>query len=93
MGGQALQQVAFFALLLFGLYFLAIRPQRARARAMAQVQSAVRLGSHVVTSAGIEAVVTGVEDEVLVLEVAPGVQVRFLRGAVVRVLDEPTPTT
>lgn len=86
-GNGALQQVLFFALLLGGLYVLAIRPQRARSRAMARVQSTVTIGSQVVTSAGIEAVVTGMTDDVLVLEIAEGVRVRFLRGAVVRVLD------
>jgi len=87
MGGRALEQALFFALLLGGLYVLAIRPQRARARAMGQVQATVGIGSSVVTSAGIEGVVTGMTDEVLVLEIAPGVRVRFLRGAVVRVVD------
>jgi len=89
MSGAALQQLLFFALLVFGLYVLAIRPQRARARALAQVRATLAPGSRVVTTAGIHATVRSIEDGVVVLEIAPGVLVRFADAAVVRVLDDP----
>ena len=88
-GGQALQQVLFFALLVFGLYVLAIRPQRARARALAEVRASLSPGSRVVTTAGIHATVRSIEEGEVVLEISPGVLVRFADGAVVRVLDTP----
>ena len=84
-----LQQVLFFGLLALGFWLLAIRPQRARARALAQVRASLAPGSRVITTAGIHATVTAVEDDLVVLEVAPGVLVRFVSAAVVRVLDEP----
>ena len=87
--GQALQQVLFFALLVFGLYVLAIRPQRARARAQAEVRASLAPGRRVMTSAGIHATVRSLEDGIAVLEIAPGVHVRFADAAVVRVLDAP----
>lgn len=91
--GQVLQQLLFFGLLIFGLYLLAIRPQRARARALAQVRASVRPGSRVITTAGIHATVVAIEEDedVLVLEIAPGVHVRFVSAAVVRIVDAPTP--
>ena len=89
--GQALQQLLFFALLVFGLYVLAIRPQRARARALAEVRASLAPGSRVITTAGIHAVVRSVEAGEVVLEIAPGVLVRFADGAVVRILDAPGP--
>jgi preprotein translocase subunit YajC len=88
MGGQALQQLLFFALLVFGLYLLVIRPQRVRAKALAEVRAALEPGRRVMTTAGIHATVTAVEDGVVVLEIAPGVLVRFADAAVVRMLDE-----
>lgn len=91
-GGQALQQILFFALLIFGLYLLVIRPQRARARALAQVQNALSVGSQVITTAGIHACVMAIDGEDVVLEVAPGVQVRFARAAVVQVSPTEGPT-
>ena len=89
MDGAVLQQLLFFALLVFGLYVLAIRPQRARARALAQVRASLEPGRRVMTTAGIHATVSAVEEGVVVLEVAPGVRVRFADAAVVRILDEP----
>ncbi len=87
--GAALQQLLFFALLVFGLYVLVIRPQRVRARTLAQVRAALEPGRRVMTTAGIHATVVAVEDGVVVLEVAAGVHVRFADAAVVRLLDEP----
>ncbi len=89
MDGAVAQQLLFFALLVFGLYVLAIRPQRARARALAQVRAALEPGSRVMTTAGIHATVRSVEEGAVVLEIAPGVHVRFADAAVVRILDEP----
>ena len=90
--GQALQQVAFFALLILGLYVLAIRPQRARARVLAEVRAGLSVGSRVITTAGIHATVSAIEGDDVDLEIAPGVVVRFASGAVVRIVEpEPTP--
>ena len=86
-GGQALQQVLFFGLLIFGLYLLAIRPQRARAKALAQVRADLKVGSQVITTAGIYAEVTAIDGDVVTLEIAPGVDVRFATAAVVRLLE------
>jgi preprotein translocase subunit YajC len=92
-GGQVLQQLLFFALLVFGLYLLAIRPQRARAKALAQVRSGLQVGSRVMTTAGIHGTVVdlgagaGAETDTVLLEVAPGVSIRFATAAVVRILD------
>lgn len=87
--GELLQQVAFFALLLFAFYMIAIRPQRVRARHQAEVRSGLAVGSRVMTTAGIHATVleTGGELDTVLLEVAPGVPVRFATGAVVQILD------
>lgn len=89
--GQALQQVAFFALLVLGLYVLAIRPQRARARALAEVRAGIAVGSRVLTTAGIHATVTAVEGDDVLLEIAPGVVVRFVAAAVVRLVPDELP--
>jgi preprotein translocase subunit YajC len=89
MDGAVLQQLLFFALLVFGLYVLVLRPQRVRARALAEVRAGLEPGRRVMTTAGIHATVVALEDGVAVLEVAPGVHVRFADAAVVRLLDEP----
>jgi preprotein translocase subunit YajC len=76
---------------LFGLlYFVTIRPQRNRQRAAAQTQSHIQPGMRVRTTAGMYATVTSIEDQEVVLEVAPGVNVRFLRRAIMDVVPDPT---
>ena len=90
---EAYGPLLYLAVLVFGVYALAIRPQRARARALAEVRSSLDVGRRVLTTAGIHATVLAVEpDDVVILEVAPGVPVRFASAAVVRVLDDATTT-
>jgi preprotein translocase subunit YajC len=76
--------VALFAL----LYFVTIRPQRRRQQAAAQTQSQLQPGMRVRTTAGMYATVAAVEGQEVVLEVAPGVNVRFLRRAIMDVIPD-----
>jgi preprotein translocase subunit YajC len=76
---------------LFGLlYFVTIRPQRNRQRAAAQTQRGVEPGSRVRTTAGMYGTVISVEDQDVILELSPGVQVRFLRRAIMDVVPDPS---
>lgn len=81
------QDLAFFAVLAVGLYLLLIRPQRARARALSEVRAGLTVGSRVMTTAGIHAQIMEVAEDTVVLEVAPGVHVRFATAAVARILE------
>ena len=68
---------------LFGLlYFVMIRPQRNRQRAVQEKQRQVQPGQRVRTTAGMYATVLEADDEDVLLEVAPGVHIRFLRHKV-----------
>jgi preprotein translocase subunit YajC len=74
---------------LFGLlYFVMIRPQRNRQRAVQEKQRQVQPGQRVRTTAGMYATVLEADDEDVLLEVAPGVHIRFLRKAVMEVLPD-----
>jgi preprotein translocase subunit YajC len=74
---------------LFGLlYFVMIRPQRNKQRQVQAMQSQVTPGQRVRTTAGMYATVIEADDTDVVLEVAPGVQLRFLRRAVMDVLPD-----
>jgi preprotein translocase subunit YajC len=74
---------------LFGLlYFVMIRPQRNKQRQAQAMQSQVRPGQRVRTTAGMYATVVDADDTDVVLEVAPGVHLRFLRRAIMDVLPD-----
>lgn len=79
--------VVLFAL----MYFVMIRPQRNRQRQMMQMQRGVTPGARVRTTAGMYATVTSVEGDEVILEVAPGVHVRYLRRAIMDVISEGGP--
>jgi preprotein translocase subunit YajC len=79
---------------LFGvLYFVMIRPQRNRQRKAQEQQNAVTPGTRVRTTAGMYATVVGVDGDDVILEVAPGVEVRYVKRSIMQVLpdEEPEP--
>jgi preprotein translocase subunit YajC len=76
---------------LFGiLYFVMIRPQRNRQRQAMATQRDISPGARVRTTAGMYATVVSVEDQDVVLEVAPGVHVRYMRRAIMDVVPDDT---
>ncbi len=85
-GGSAL--VSLLPILLIGVvfYFLLIRPQQRRTRAQRELIQSIDEGDEVVTIGGLFGVVREVDDESVLLEVAPGTELRFLRSAVARKL-------
>src|SRR5580692_170066 len=76
-------------------YFLMIRPQQRRKQQAAQKQNTVQPGARVRTTAGMYATVVAVDGDDVVLEVAPGVEVRYMKRAIMDVVspgDEPEET-
>ncbi len=73
-------------LVFVGFYFLMIRPQRRRQQQAAQQQNTVNPGARVRTTAGMYATVVAVDGDDVVLEVAPNVEVRYLRRAIMEVI-------
>lgn len=76
-------------LLIAVFYFLLIRPQQKQRRHMAELQRTVAPGSRVMTGAGLLATVVSLSDDEVELEVAPGVTNRYVRRAIVSVIDNP----
>ncbi|WP_435825660.1 preprotein translocase subunit YajC [Micromonospora zamorensis] len=73
--------------LLFGvMYFMMIRPQQKRRKEAEAMQSNLGPGDEVVTIGGLYGTVTGIEDDTVLIEVAPGVQERYARPAIARVV-------
>ena len=73
-------------LVFVGFYFLMIRPQRRRQQQAAQKQSTVTPGARVRTTAGMYATVVAVDGDDVVLEVAPNIEVRYLKRAIMEVI-------
>ena len=73
-------------LVFVGFYFLMIRPQRRRQQQAAQKQNTVTPGAQVRTTAGMYGTVVEVDGDDVVLEIAPGVDVRLLKRAIMEVI-------
>jgi preprotein translocase subunit YajC len=75
-----------FILIIAVFYFLLMRPQRNRQRRIQETQSSIGPGQRIRTTAGMYGTVVAVEDDDLILEIAPDVEIRVLRRAVMDVL-------
>ena len=80
-------------LLLLGMpvmLFLMMRSQRKKAAQQQDLQRSAGIGSEIMTTAGIfGTIVDEDEDEgTIVLEIAPGTQIKLIRGAIARVVSE-----
>lgn len=80
-------------LLLFVLvYVVVILPQGRRRKQAAALQRAVEPGSKVILTSGLYATVVEIDDDAIVVEAAPGVQLRYAKAAVLRVVPDPSDT-
>lgn len=84
--GSSLTFPVLIVLVFVGFYFLMIRPQRRRQQQVQQQQRTVAPGAQVRTTAGMYATVMEVDGDDVVLEVAPGVEVRYLKRSIMEVI-------
>ncbi|MEW9531297.1 preprotein translocase subunit YajC [Microbispora sp. NPDC049125] len=86
MGNSPLGTFLPLILLVVVFYFLLIRPQRKRQQEALQMQNSLTPGARVMTTTGLFATVAAVEDDDVVLELAPGVETRWVKASIGRVL-------
>lgn len=80
-----IQFFAPMALIFIVFYFLMIRPQQKRQRALRDAVTAVKKGDSVVTAGGILGKVTKVEDAVVEVEIAANTRIRVVKATIVEV--------
>jgi preprotein translocase subunit YajC len=85
-GGSSLGLLVPLLFMGFIFYFLLIRPQQRQRRNQRQLVDSLGVGDEVVTMSGIYGTIRAVDDESVTLEVSPGVEMRFMKGAVARKL-------
>ncbi len=86
-GGSFIFTLAFMGLIFGAMYFLMIRPQRRRMREQADLQRQVGEGDEVMTTSGLYGFVSGIDGDVIWLEIAEGVEIRVARAAVNRIVS------
>lgn len=61
-------------------YFLLIRPQQKKAKEHRALLDTLKKGDQVITAAGIHGKVTAIDENVITLEIAPGVNIKINKG-------------
>jgi preprotein translocase subunit YajC len=74
------------ALMVVVFYFLLIRPQRKRQQEQVKMQNSLAPGTGVMTTTGLFATVVAIDADDVILEIAPGVETRWVKAAIGRVL-------
>jgi preprotein translocase subunit YajC len=80
--GSPLIQLAPFAMILVVFYFLLVRPQQQKAKETKAMLEGLRVNDDIVTTGGLHGKIVRIADKILVVEIAPKVQVRIDRSAV-----------
>lgn len=82
-------QSIFPLLVLLALFAFTLTQNKKRQRNAASLAAALSPGVTVMTAGGIYGTVRSIDDDVVVLEVSPGVTIRMAKAAIGRVVDSP----
>jgi preprotein translocase subunit YajC len=90
-GGGSSSMVS--TLIMFGLiiaifYFMILRPQQKRQKERQSLLESVKKGDKVVTIGGMHGVIAGLEDKVLLVQVAENVKLKFEKSAIASITRE-----
>src|ERR1700753_3055880 len=83
--------IIFIIIILGALYFLVMRAGRKRQQRAQQQQNNIQPGARVRTTAGMYATVVAVDGDDVILEVAPDIEVRYLKRAIMEVISSGEP--
>jgi preprotein translocase subunit YajC len=84
-----LEPLIFLAALAAVFWFLLVRPQKRRQAQHRSMVAGLSTGDEVITAGGVFATVRTIADDHLVVEIAPGTEVRLAKEAVANVVPKP----
>lgn len=90
-GSSSYTFILIILVIFVAFYFLMIRPNQRRRQQQMHQQSTLGPGARVRTTAGMYATVVAVDGDDVVLEVAPGVEVRYMKRAIMDVVSAGAP--
>lgn len=84
-GGSGYTSLLFIVGIFALIYFMMIRPQQRRRREVQNMQSAMGIGDEIITVGGLYGTIRSIDDESVLLEIAPGVTARYAKAAIGKV--------
>ena len=85
-GGFSGSTLILILIVVVAFYLLLIRPQQRRKQQAAQRQNDILPGTRVRTTAGMYATVVEVDGDDVILEIAPGIEARYMKRAIMDVV-------
>ena len=83
-------QIVLLLLMIPAFYFLLIRPQQQKVKEHQQLVASLEVGDDIMSTGGIYGQVTAIDGDVMLLEVADGVELRIARDAVAELVEYDT---
>lgn len=80
--------VPMFVIMIGIFYFLLLRPQQKKAKEHRALLDALKKGDTVVTAGGVYGKVTAVDDNIVNLEIATGVNIKIKKGHIAEVVKK-----
>jgi preprotein translocase subunit YajC len=88
-GGQSALMNLVPLIFMFAIfYFLLIRPQQKKAKEHRALLDSLKKGDQVITAGGMHGKVTAIDGDVITLEIATGVNVKFNKGHIASVVKK-----
>ena len=75
-------------IMLLIFYFLLYRPQKKAQKEREEMLGSLKVGSRVITIGGIYGTIVSLTDEIVILRIAPNVEIEIARGSVNGVADK-----
>jgi preprotein translocase subunit YajC len=86
--GGGIMQFLPFILMFVMMYFLLIRPQRMRQKALADQIAAMKKGDNVISAGGIHGTVTNLNPDTVIVRVAENVKLEFQKSSITTVIPK-----
>jgi preprotein translocase subunit YajC len=84
-GGSGYTSLLFIVGIFALIYFMMIRPQQRRRREVQNMQSTMGVGDEIITVGGLYGTSRSIDEDSVVLEIAPGVTARYAKAAIGKV--------
>jgi preprotein translocase subunit YajC len=82
-GSNLLLTIALYAAIFGVFYLLWFRPQQVQRKKLRDMMAALQPGDEVLTAGGLIGTVRSIDADIITLEIADGVRVRFTRRAII----------
>lgn len=88
-GGPGItMNIILFGSIILIFYFMIIRPQQKRAKERQRMLDSMKKGDKVVTSGGIHGTIAGIDEKIVLVQIADNVKVKLDRSAIAAILTE-----